>query len=139
MYSDAKRRKRQINAIIDYAEGEEYLAVIGDFNEEPLPFSTRRKLGSIGLESAFVRSGLGHPVTLPTPAYKRYRTPLQQAGFELLGGGVRYDDIYVSSSMKVRKVGTIDADSDHRFVYAAVSTPHGIYMDRTHESGILQA
>jgi len=127
IYSDAKRRAKQYDALLEYLEDEPYAALIGDLNEEPLPFSSRRKLGKIGLESAFTRTHQGHPVTLPTPAYKPYRSWPARIGFELLGGGLRYDDIYVSQAMKVDMAGTITADSDHRFVYADIRTPVGIF------------
>ncbi len=123
MYSDAKRRAIQIDALHEYLKDEPYAALIGDFNEEPLPLSHRRKLGTIGLKSAFIRSGYGHPVTLPTPAYKQYRSWPRRIGFELLGGGLRYDDIYISDGVSVRSVGTVDSDSDHRFIYASVIVP----------------
>lgn len=131
MYSDAKRRAQQIDALIEYVSDKPYSALMGDFNEEPLPWTTRKKLGSIGMESAFVRNHKGHPVTLPTPEYRQYRSLPRRIGFSVLGGGLRYDDIYISDAMKVNSTGTIDSDSDHRFVYASVSTPHGIFMERT--------
>jgi hypothetical protein len=127
MYSDTKRRALQYDALLEYLEDEPYAALIGDMNEEPLPLSSRRKLGKIGMESAFVRTGQGHPITLPTEAYKQYRSWPRRFGFEAVGGGLRYDDIYVSQAMRVQQTGTITADSDHRFVYAAVTTPPGIF------------
>lgn len=131
MYSDAKRRARQTGALIEYMSDKPYSALMGDFNEEPLPWTTRKKLGSIGMESAFVRNHKGYPVTLPTPEYRQYRSLPRRIGFSVLGGGLRYDDIYISDAMKVSSTGTLDSASDHRFVYANLTTPHGVFMDRT--------
>ena len=123
MYSDAKRRASQLDALGEYLADEEYVALLADFNEEPLPFSRRKKLGSIGLQSAFKRIGQGHPVTLPTPHYKKFRSLPRRLGYEVLAGGLCYDDIYISDSVRVQAAGTATSDSDHRFIYAAVAVP----------------
>jgi len=130
MFSDADRRRLQYEALYEYLEGEEHASVMGDFNEDLWQFGLRRKFGKAGLVSAFVEDGKGHPVTLPAPGYGKYRSLKRRIGYGLLGGGLCYDDIYVPKDFRVHATGTVDSESDHRFVWTDTSTPYGMYMDR---------
>jgi len=120
MFSDKNRRRVQFEALFEYLDGEECAGVMGDFNEDPIQLGMRTKFGRLGMESAFVRDYKGHPVTLPAPGYGQYRPWRRRVGFTLLGGGMRYDDIYVTEALKVNRTGTVDSASDHRFVWADV-------------------
>lgn len=134
MYSDADRRRNQYGALMEHLADQEHSIVMGDFNEDPAllfrPFgaASRHKLGSLGLRSAFVDTNGSHPVTLPSHSYGQYRSPKTRLGYALVGGGLCLDDVYVSEDISVRNTGTIDTESDHRFVYADL---------RVHQSDII--
>lgn len=128
-FNDADVRKRQFGTLMEYVREEDHAVVMGDFNEEDHFFTTRHQLGRIGFESAFIMNKKGHPVTLPAPGYGKYRSFPRRAGYMLLGGGIKFDDIYVKGDIRTKETGLIASESDHYFVYASLFAPQGIFSE----------
>jgi|GEM_PF-1614675 len=126
-YSDKQRRKHEYETLMEIVDEEDNIVVAGDFNEEPHIFSSRRRLARVGLQSAFVLDRHQYPVTLPAPGYGQLRTLGRQVGYVLKGGGLQFDDIYVKGELRVKRTGTVDSASDHRFPYAEVVGPAGLF------------
>lgn len=126
-YTDTVRRKHEYETLLEFAAEEENLILGGDFNEEALFFSSRYKLGQVGLRSAFVLDKHHRPLTLPAPGYGQLRPLSRRIGYGLVGGGLQFDDIYVKGELRTNKTGIIESASDHRFVYADFIGPSGIF------------
>ncbi len=126
-YTDPERRHLEFETLIDFIAEEQNVVLEGDFNAIPHPFGLRKKLARVGMASAFVLDSRIQPVTLPAPGYAQLRSIPRRIGFELLGGGMQYDDIYVKGDIAVKMTGTVDSASDHRFVYADLIGPKGMF------------
>lgn len=112
-----RMRMREMQQVCELIDGEEEVAVVGDFNG-PWWEPARLMLASRGLRSAFTQLGEKHPPTYPTENYRDIMwTPRQQ---RILPHQVAVDGIQLRGVRAV-DAGTFEGDSDHYGVHATLA------------------
>lgn len=119
-------RAEQMQVVIDELRAHDKAVIVGDTNA--LFFEkARRLLYQAGFRSVF---GMRHPVTFPTPEYRRIMLGLENEDDtswqnRLMRDGIMLDVIYIRNldvkrSLGVRAVGRFEGDSDHFGLYATI-------------------
>jgi endonuclease/exonuclease/phosphatase family metal-dependent hydrolase len=116
------KRAEEMQVVIDALRDHKKAVIVGDTNS--LFFEkSRRMLYRAGFRSGF---GIRHPVTFPTPEYRRIMLGLEHETDtswqeRLLRNGIMLDVVYVRN-LGVKAVGRFKGDSDHFGLYASIKT-----------------